>query len=67
MEDLFRSYGLDGVQWGAERMGPLMNVISPWNDNPLTCFCEYCKAREEMRVDLLRTVGRAFHDATGSR
>ncbi len=29
MEDLFRSYDLDGIQWGAERQGPLMNVISP--------------------------------------
>jgi hypothetical protein len=45
MDDLFRSYDLDGVQWGAERMGPLMNVISPWNDNPPTCFCEHCQAR----------------------
>ena len=38
-------YDLDGVQWGAERMGPLMNVISPWNNNPPTCFCEHCRAR----------------------
>jgi hypothetical protein len=45
MEDLFRSYDLDGVQWGAERMGPLMNVISPWNNEPPTCFCEHCRAR----------------------
>ncbi|HWK11763.1 MAG TPA: hypothetical protein VNR64_17010 [Vicinamibacterales bacterium] len=45
MEDLFRSYDLDGVQWGAERMGPLMNVISPWNNDPPACFCEYCAAR----------------------
>ena len=45
MEDLFRGYDLDGVQWGAERMGPLMNVISPWNNNPPTCFCEHCRAR----------------------
>ncbi len=45
MEDLFRSYDLDGVQWGAERMGPLMNVISPWNNDPPTCFCEHCRAR----------------------
>ncbi len=26
-------------------MGPLMNVISPWNNNPPTCFCEHCRAR----------------------
>jgi hypothetical protein len=45
MEDLFRSYDLDGIQWGAERQGPLMNVISPWNNDPPTCFCEHCQAR----------------------
>lgn len=45
MEDLFRSYDLDGIQWGAERGGPLMNVICPWDNNPPTCFCEYCRAR----------------------
>jgi hypothetical protein len=45
MEDLFRSYELDGIQWGAERQGPLMNVISPWNNDPPACFCEFCGAR----------------------
>lgn len=45
MEDLFRSYDLDGIQWGAERQGSLMNVISPWDSNPPTCFCEHCVAR----------------------
>lgn len=45
VEDLFRSYDLDGFQWGAERMGPLMNVILPWNDTPPTCFCTYCRER----------------------
>jgi hypothetical protein len=43
--DLFRNYDLDGLQWGAERMGPLMNVILPWNDRPPACFCEHCRAR----------------------
>src|SRR5690348_1424252 len=45
VEDLFRTYRLDGFQWGAERMGPLMNVISPWNDAAPACFCEHCIAR----------------------
>jgi hypothetical protein len=45
VEDMFRRYDLDGFQWGAERMGPLMNVILPWNDTPPTCFCEHCVAR----------------------
>ena len=44
-EDLFRSYELDGFQWGAERQGPLMNVVLPWNNNPPTCFCEHCIKR----------------------
>jgi hypothetical protein len=44
-EDLFRSYELDGLQWGAERMGPLMNVISPWNNDPPSCFCQHCEDR----------------------
>jgi hypothetical protein len=26
-------------------MGPLMNVISPWNNDPPACFCEHCRAR----------------------
>jgi hypothetical protein len=45
VEDLFRSYSLDGLQWGAERQGPLMNVILPWNDGAPVCFCEHCRAR----------------------
>ena len=45
VEDLFRTYSLDGLQWGAERQGPLMNVIMPWNDGAPVCFCEHCRAR----------------------
>ncbi len=47
VDDMFHNYDLDGFQWGAERMGPLMNVVLPWNDNPPTCFCEHCVARGE--------------------
>jgi hypothetical protein len=50
--DLFTNYDLDGFQWGAERMGPLMNVICPWNNDPPTCFCEHCvKAGKEVGID----------------
>ncbi len=42
-EDLFRSYELDGLQWGAERHGPLMNVLL--SGTPPFCFCEFCQAR----------------------
>ncbi len=40
--DMFNSYDLDGFQWGAERMGPLMNIILPWNNDPPCCFCKHC-------------------------
>jgi hypothetical protein len=55
VEDLFRSYPLDGLQWGAERQGPLMNVIVPWNNNAPVCFCEHCRARaREKGIDAER-------------
>jgi len=44
-EDLFRSYELDGFQWGAERASPLTNVLQNGNDTSATCFCEFCRAR----------------------
>jgi hypothetical protein len=65
MEDLFRSYDLDGIQWGAERMGPLMNVIAPWNNDPPTCFCEHCRARGRaagIDAERARQGYKALHD-----
>ncbi len=47
VRDMFAHYEMDGFQWGAERMGPLMNVILPWNADPPTCFCKYCVQRGE--------------------
>ena len=48
VDDMFHSYDLDGFQWGAERMGPLMNIILPWNNNPPGCFCEHCVKRGQL-------------------
>ncbi len=45
VEDLFRSYELDGFQWGAERSSPLANIIQNGNDSSATCFCPFCIAR----------------------
>jgi hypothetical protein len=42
-EDLFRSYELDGLQWGAERHGPLMTTLL--NGTPPFCFCQHCQSR----------------------
>lgn len=72
--DMFNSYELDGFQWGAERMGPLMNIILPWNDDPPVCFCKHCidrgkddnidtgRAREGYRL-LYEYVQRLMTDA----
>ncbi len=40
MQDLFENYDLDGIQYGAERSGPLSDWLS-WNNIP-RCFCSYC-------------------------
>jgi hypothetical protein len=45
VEDLFRSYELDGFQWGAERASPLANLFQNGNANSASCFCEFCVAR----------------------
>jgi hypothetical protein len=45
VEDLFRSYELDGFQFGAERQGPLCNMILNPTDGAATCFCPHCVAR----------------------
>jgi hypothetical protein len=47
VEDLFKSYDVDGFQWGAERSGPLTNMILNGSDNAATCFCEHCIARNK--------------------
>ena len=38
-EDMFRSYELDGFQFGAERSGPLSNLLL--GGTPPYCFCPY--------------------------
>src|SRR5262245_55200233 len=45
VEDIFRSYDIDGFQWGAERASPLANIVQNGNDSSATCFCEFCRAR----------------------
>lgn len=45
VEDLFRSYDLDGFQWGAERASPLTRVIQGGADSSASCFCDFCRAR----------------------
>jgi hypothetical protein len=43
VEDIFKTYSLDGFQFGGERSGPLSGLIS--NGTPPYCFCDHCRAR----------------------
>ena len=43
VEDLFKSYPLDGFMYGAERSGPLPNLLTS-GAVPI-CFCTHCQAR----------------------
>jgi hypothetical protein len=47
MEDMFRSYELDGLQYGAERTGPLSNLL--FKGEIPSCFCNYCQEKNKSR------------------
>jgi len=50
--DMFNNYDLDGLQWGAEREGPLSNILQPKRNEPPACFCEHCiKLGKEANID----------------
>lgn len=54
VRDLFSSYRLDGIQYGAERNGPLSRLIDWGKENP-TCFCDFCQRRAKQEgVDFER-------------
>jgi hypothetical protein len=62
MRDLFESYDLDGIQYGAERSGPLSDWLA-W-DNVPRCFCSFCtsKARQEgINVEQAKTGLTVIH------
>jgi hypothetical protein len=57
--DYCESYELDGVMWGSERQGPLLNAINGkvGTGDPMrvTCFCElHQKAARERGIDVAR-------------
>jgi hypothetical protein len=57
VEDLFKSYPLDGFKFGAERAGPLSNLLTGayWGHYVPECFCEHCQARaREKGIDVAR-------------
>jgi hypothetical protein len=53
VEDLFKSYPVDGLQWGAERVGPLPGLL--FRGHVPSCFCDHCRSRNRAHgVDPLR-------------
>ncbi|PWU20122.1 MAG: hypothetical protein C5B50_04705 [Verrucomicrobia bacterium] len=57
--DFCQSYELDGVMWGSERQGPLLNAIGAKHGGGdparVTCFCEFHqKAGKERGIDMAR-------------
>lgn len=42
IEDWTTSYDIDGIVWGIERRGALLNLL--WGD-VATCFCPHCQAK----------------------
>jgi len=62
-EDLFRSYPLDGMQYGAERVGPLSNVLL--KGQVPACFCQHCcdrAGRKGINSERARTGYRKLYE-----
>ncbi len=52
LEDLTTSYDIDGIVWGIERRGALLNML--WGDTG-TCFCPHCQQKAHLaNVDFAR-------------
>ena len=61
VEDYIRSYQVDGVMWGSERQGGLLNALGAYHNGAVadpgraTCFCEFCvKKGKERGIDVER-------------
>jgi hypothetical protein len=53
MRDMFETYPLDGLQYGAERPTPMTDVI--FKGKGFICFCEHCQARGKKEgIDVAR-------------
>jgi hypothetical protein len=63
MRDMFETYPLDGLQYGAERPPPISDVI--FKGMGFICFCDHCRARgkrEGIPVERARQGGKALAD-----
>jgi hypothetical protein len=61
VEDYVRSYEIDGLMWGSERQGGLLNALGAYahgsssNPGKAACFCEFCRKKgAEAGIDVKR-------------
>jgi hypothetical protein len=53
--DYCQSYDIDGVMWGSERQGPLLNALEWADPTAVTCFCEFHQQAAQARgIDVPR-------------
>lgn len=45
--DIFDHYNIDGIQYGAERTGPLSSLL--FRGTKPTCFCQHCQSRNKLK------------------
>ncbi len=63
--EMLRIYPLDGVQYGAERVGSLSEVL--FRGWPASCFCEHCKKRcRDAGIDVSR-VAAGFNELSSAK
>lgn len=61
VEDYARSYAIDGIMWGSERQGGLLNALGAYHNGAgsdpgkATCFCEFCQKKgRDLGIDVER-------------
>ncbi len=59
-EDLFRSYEIDGLQYGAERVGPLSETL--FRGQVPYCFCEHCVRANQARGTGVERAKRGYEE-----
>jgi hypothetical protein len=47
VEDIFDHYDIDGIQYGAERTGPISRLL--FRGTKPTCFCKHCQDRNKSK------------------
>lgn len=47
IKDVFTNYDIDGIQYGAERVGPLSELL--FKGQTPNCFCEHCSKKNSSR------------------